>query len=64
MMVELVWCRDKRWALKQAAVAEAAFMTGLEANSEVVRMASYAPLFVNSNARVWNPDMIVFDSHR
>ena len=48
----------------QAAVAEAAFMTGLEANSEVVQMASYAPLFVNTNARVWSPDMIVFDSHR
>lgn len=39
-------------------------MTGLEANSEVVQMASYAPLFVNTNARVWSPDMIVFDSHR
>lgn len=45
-------------------MAEAAFMTGLEANSEVVRMASYAPLFVNTNARVWSPDLIVFDSHR
>ncbi|CAL8462764.1 g2297 [Coccomyxa elongata] len=56
--------QDGGWGNLQAAVAEAAFMTGLEANSEVVRMASYAPLFVNSNARVWNPDMIVFDSHR
>ena len=55
---------EVRPVLAQAAVAEAAFMTGLEANSEVVQMASYAPLFVNTNARVWSPDMIVFDSHR
>ncbi|KAK9907267.1 hypothetical protein WJX75_000303 [Coccomyxa subellipsoidea] len=56
--------QDGGWGNLQAAVAEAAFMTGLEANSEVVQMASYAPLFVNTNARVWSPDMIVFDSHR
>jgi hypothetical protein len=48
----------------QAAVAEAAFMTGLEANSGVVRMASYAPLLANAHMRTWNPDMIVFDNHR
>ena len=48
----------------RGAVGEAAFMTGLERNSDVVRMASYAPLFVNSNHRHWNPDLIVFDSSR
>ena len=48
----------------RGAVGEAAFMTGLERNSDVVRMASYAPLFVNANHRHWNPDLIVFDSSR
>ncbi|MBS1726332.1 MAG: alpha-L-arabinofuranosidase [Armatimonadetes bacterium] len=44
------------------AIAEAAFMTGMERNSDVVRMASYAPLFANVNAKAWNPDLIYFDS--
>jgi alpha-L-arabinofuranosidase len=45
----------------RAAVGEAAFMTGLERNSDIVIMASYAPLFVNLNHRAWNPDLINFD---
>ncbi|KAK4791965.1 hypothetical protein SAY86_022400 [Trapa natans] len=45
-----------------AALAEAAFLLGIEKNSDVVSMASYAPLFVNSNDRRWNPDAIVFNS--
>ncbi|KVI11292.1 Alpha-L-arabinofuranosidase, C-terminal [Cynara cardunculus var. scolymus] len=45
-----------------AALAEAAFLIGLEKNSDIVEMASYAPLFVNTNDRRWNPDAIVFDS--
>jgi len=48
----------------RAAVGEAAFMTGLERNSDVVAMASYAPLLVNVNHRGWNPDLICFDSSR
>lgn len=48
----------------RAALGEAAFMTGMERNSDVVVMASYAPLFVNVNNRAWNPDAIVFDSSR
>jgi alpha-L-arabinofuranosidase len=47
-----------------AALGEAAFMTGLERNSDVVRMSSYAPLFVNVNNRQWNPNAIVFDGTR
>lgn len=47
-----------------AALAEAAFMTGLERNSDIVTMSSYAPMFVNVNDRKWNPDMIVFDGAR
>lgn len=46
----------------QAALAEAAFMMGMERNSDVVEMASYAPLFVHVNDRKWNPDAIGFDS--
>lgn len=46
------------------ALAEAAFMTGLERNADVVAMASYAPLFANLNHKAWNPDLIYFDSSR
>ncbi|KAG8372213.1 hypothetical protein BUALT_Bualt12G0043100 [Buddleja alternifolia] len=45
-----------------AALAEAGFLIGLEKNCDAVEMASYAPLFVNTNDRTWNPDAIVFDS--
>lgn len=45
-----------------AALGEAAFITGMERNSDMVIMASYAPLFVNANDRKWNPDAIVFNS--
>ncbi len=48
----------------RGAVGEAAFMTGMERNSDVVLLASYAPLFVNINNRHWNPDLIQFDSSR
>ena len=48
----------------RAAVGEAAFMTGMERNSDMVVMASYAPLFVNLNHRAWNPDLINYDSSR
>ena len=48
----------------RAAVGEAAFMTGIERNSDIVAMASYAPLLVNVNHRKWNPDLINFDASR
>jgi alpha-L-arabinofuranosidase len=48
----------------RAAVGEAAFMTGMERNSDVVVMASYAPLFANVHYKKWNPDLIDFDSSR
>ena len=40
------------------AIAEAAFMTGLERNADVVSMASYAPLFAHDEAWQWTPDLI------
>src|SRR5208337_1314114 len=48
----------------RGALGEAAFMTGLERNSDHVIMASYAPLLVNLNHCAWNPDLINFDSSR
>ncbi len=42
------------------ALGEAAFMTGLERNADIVVMASYAPLFANLNNKSWNPDLIYF----
>ncbi|KAI3676170.1 hypothetical protein L1987_85770 [Smallanthus sonchifolius] len=45
-----------------ASLAEAGFLIGLEKNSDIIEMASYAPLFVNTNDKRWKPDAIVFDS--
>ena len=46
----------------RAALAEAAFMTGLERNADVVNMASYAPLFAHVDGWQWTPDLIWFDN--
>lgn len=45
-----------------AALAEAAFLVGIERNADLVQRASYAPLFVHAQDRRWNPDLIVFDA--
>ncbi len=47
-----------------AALGEAAFLTGLERNVDVVLMTSYAPLFTNPYWQKWQPDAIVFDTTR
>jgi alpha-L-arabinofuranosidase len=47
-----------------SALAEAAFMTGLERNADIVQMASYAPLFAHVEAWQWRPDLIWFDNLR
>ncbi|MGY1581695.1 alpha-L-arabinofuranosidase C-terminal domain-containing protein [Streptomyces sp. MN13] len=44
------------------ALAEAAFMTGLERNADVVKLASYAPLLANEDYVQWRPDMIWFNN--
>jgi alpha-L-arabinofuranosidase len=46
----------------KSALAEAAFMTGLERNADVVHLASYAPLLGNVDAWQWRPDLIWFDN--
>ena len=47
-----------------SALYEAAFMTGLERNADIVHMCTYAPLFAHVDAWQWNPDMIWFDNLR
>lgn len=47
----------------KAALAEAAYMTGLERNGDIVVMAAYAPLFGNITATHWAPDLIWFNNH-
>ncbi|WP_345234212.1 alpha-L-arabinofuranosidase C-terminal domain-containing protein [Olivibacter ginsenosidimutans] len=47
-----------------AAIAEAAFLTGLERNADVVQMASYAPLFAHIDGWQWAPDLIWVDNLR
>jgi len=48
----------------QAALGDAAWMTGMERNSDIVVMASYAPLFVNVNpgGMQWETDLIGYDA--
>ena len=46
----------------ESALAEAAFMTGLERNADLVQMCSYAPLLAHVDAWQWRPDLIWFDN--
>jgi alpha-L-arabinofuranosidase len=46
----------------ECALAEAAYMTGLERNADVVRMASYAPLFAHVEGWQWTPNLIWVDN--
>ena len=46
----------------EAALSEAAFMTGLERNADVVYQATYAPLFAHVEGWQWKPDLIWFDN--
>jgi alpha-L-arabinofuranosidase len=48
----------------RTAIAEAAFMTGLERNAAVVQMASYAPLFAHVDGWQWTPNLIWVDNLR
>ena len=47
-----------------AALGEAVYMMGMENNSDIVPLNSYAPIFVNENDAKWRPDMIRFSSSR
>lgn len=56
--------KGKKWNHFNAALMEAAFMTGLERNADIVEMATYAPLFAHVEGWQWRPDMIWFDNLR
>lgn len=45
-----------------ASLMEAAFMTGLERNADIVHMATYAPLFAHYEGWQWRPDLIWYDN--
>jgi len=57
-------CSTKNRNNLECALAEAAYMTGLERNADVVRMAAYAPLFAHVEAWQWTPDLIWIDNLR
>ncbi|MCK9206066.1 MAG: DUF1080 domain-containing protein [Salinivirgaceae bacterium] len=48
----------------RGAIGEAAWMTGMERNSDIVVMGAYAPLLCNANHKAWPVNLINFDSHR
>ena len=54
--------RGKKWNHFNAALLEAAFLTGVERNADVVHMATYAPLFAHVDGWQWRPDMIWYDN--
>lgn len=54
--------RGKKWNHFNAALLEAAFMTNIERNADIVHMATYAPLFAHVEGWQWRPDMIWFDN--
>lgn len=54
----------KKWNHFEASLLEAAFMTTLERNADVVQMSSYAPLFAHIEGWQWRPDLIWFDNLR
>lgn len=50
------------WSTVQGAVSEAVYMIGLERNSDLVKMASYAPLLEHYDVAEWSPDLVGLDS--
>lgn len=54
--------KGKKWNHFHASLLEAAFMTGLERNADIVHIATYAPLFAHVEGWQWRPDMIWFDN--
>ena len=53
-----------KWNHYEASILEAAFMTGMERNADVVYMTAYAPLFAHVDGWQWRPDLIWFDNLR
>ncbi len=56
--------KGKKWNHFETSLYEAAFMTGLERNADIVHMATYAPLLAHVEGWQWRPDMIWYDNLR
>ena len=56
--------QNMRPSTLEAALAEAAFMTGFERNADVVTMSAYAPLLAHADGWQWTPNLIWFDNLR
>ncbi len=56
------WSDYPRGNTLETAISEAAYLTGIERNSDIVKMASYAPLFAKEGATQWTPDLIWFNT--
>jgi len=58
-------CRGNQTANSfRSALAEAAFLTSVERNADIVTMSTYAPLFAHTEGWQWRPDLIWFDNLR
>jgi alpha-L-arabinofuranosidase len=51
---------DRRRSTLRSAISEAAYLTALERNADVVHFASYAPLLAKRDHTDWAPDLIFF----
>ena len=56
--------KGKKWNHFETSLYEAAHMTGIERNADLVHMATYAPLFAHVEGWQWRPDAIWFDNLR
>ena len=56
--------RGKKWNHYETSLYEAAHMTGIERNADLVHMATYAPLFAHVEGWQWRPDAIWYDNLR
>jgi alpha-L-arabinofuranosidase len=54
--------KGKKWNHFETSLYEAAHMTGIERNADIVHMATYAPLFAHVEGWQWRPDAIWFDN--
>ena len=56
--------KGKKWNHYETSLYEAAHMTGIERNADLVHMATYAPLFAHVEGWQWRPDAIWYDNLR
>ena len=56
--------KKHKWNHYYTSLLEAAHMTGIERNADIVHMATYAPLFAHVEGWQWRPDAIWYDNLR